>query len=283
MSILDKILNVKASNLNRLSAEDITRLEKLHTDFLAVAADHDIWEMIIRSKLEERFAGHYTWGSRRWNTEHLSPQIDVEGMDNAFAGKFFMPTDAFNELMGERKELVDCYRDAVVEHFTDTYELELRGYAQDEALNELIQKHRHYEPIVDWIFSKLPTGSLAEYAQFTILETFRSNLLDTTITLEKNRLNFAKFKPFGYGTAYSNKKTSDAFFKAIGLFDTGSLTPMYGTLPLESYPEHYEPYQMNGSKLQSIRFYKNGKGTMYFVDGAAANEFISFFSVKITG
>jgi hypothetical protein len=282
MSILDKILNVKASNLSRLSEADTAHLEKLHRDFLAVCADHDIWEMVIRSKIEERFAGHYEWKSTRWNNAFLSPVIDIEGMDNTFAGKFFQPTDAYTELMGERKELLDCYRDAIVEYFVDTYELELRGYAQDEALANAFSKARHYEPVIDWIFAKIPTGSLSEYAQFAILETFRSHVLDTTITLEKNRLTFNKFKPFGYSTANSNKRTSDAFFKAIGLFDTGTLTPMYGTLPLDSYPEHYEPYQMNGSKLQSIRFFKNGKGTMYFADGAAANEFVSFFSVKLS-
>lgn len=281
MSILDKILNVKASNLSRLSAADIAHLDKLHTDFLAVSADHDIWEMIFRSKLAERFGKHCTWSNRRWNSKHALPHIDVEGMENTFAGKFFSPTDAFSDLMGERSELIDCYRDAILEYFTDTYELDLPRFDNEKVIADF-EKARHYEPIVDWIFACVPTGSLMEYAQYKALESFRNNVLDTTITIEKNRLNFAKFKPFGYGTAYSNKRVSDAFFKCIGLFDTGTLTPMVGTLPLDSYPQHYEPYLMNGSKLQSIRFFKNGKGIMYFTDAAALNEFVSFFSVKIS-
>lgn len=281
MNLLDKILSVKASNITRLTAADVAHLDKLHNDYRQVSADHDIWEMVLRSKLEERFKGHYEWKSTRWRNKFLSPVIDIEGMDNTFAGKFFQPTDAYDSLMDERAELIDCYRDAILEYFNDTYELDLR-MSDSDPVRDAFTKTPGAAHIVDWIFSKVSVASLSEYATHKAMETFRTNVLDTTITLEKNRLNFKRFQPFGYGGVGSDRRRTEAFVKCLGLFETGSLTEMYGTLPTGGYVSHYEPYQMNGSKIEAIKFFKNNKGIIYFTDAAAANEFISFFSVQIS-
>jgi hypothetical protein len=71
------------------------------------------------------------------------------------------------------------------------------------------------------------------------------------------------------------------FYKLLSYFDNGSLsrTP-FNTIDLDNIhlSDVYRPVGL--TKLEGIRFYKNGKLTLYFIDKATAEQFLNFIQAE---
>lgn len=280
--LINKILAVAKTNVQRIPAEDLAFLDGLQSDFDKVSREHDIYEMIFRSKLEESYSGHYKIERRRsWSGNgNLEVEINDAGLTNNFSGQLFLPSEPLEKLFELRDELFNEFLSQIIAYFNLSYELDIEK--NDTILKELV-KARHYTPVIDWIFTQVPAAGLKEQALTNLMEGFRIYLHGKAIKAEKSRLVFKQLKVCGYSKLDDKDKTFKQFFGALGYFETrepGSM--LTGNIPIGQYTDYSTVYELGGEKIKQIKFYQNGKGQLYFDTPVSLDEFVQFFNIKLT-
>lgn len=272
MEVINKILNVKKSNTARLSAADITELNRYQDWFNEQNGKLDRWEMLFKFELESQYPGNWKIEKSRWGS--ISLTVDQPLSENEFLDHEFNPEDAIVAITDQRDGLQKAFVFHILAYLKETYQLD--RFDDTDEIERMAKTIYTYEPVIDYVFSIVPHASLNDAAVSAMIKKFYSLIYGkTTATLDKNKIQFPKL------SFYRFERSNDDFmnfFTVLGYFETGQVdAPLFGKeIVIGSYKQS-QTYQLGGAKITSVRFYQNGKAILYFADEIQANKFYNLF------
>lgn len=266
--VIDKILNVKPNNKARLPADDLAEMKRLQAAFDEQNGKLDRWEMLIKFELENLYPGNWKVERTRYSTDLRI----TNDSDNPFSRHEYDPENALDKIFDHRDALKKAFYLEVLSYFRIKYDL---PYFNDGDDDEASKNLYSYEPVIDFIFSKLEHGSLTDAATNAMIKKFYKLIYGKqSATLDKNKIQFPSIGFYRFENSNADFKN---FFEVLGYFETGKVgQPLYGEVTVGDYKQS-KTYQLGGEKITAVRFYQNGKAILYFNDEMNAHKFYNLF------
>lgn len=272
MDVINKIMNVKKSNISRISVNDLAEMTRLQQDFDNQNTKLNRWEMLLKFEIENLYPGGLKIETEEAYPEYPEVSITKPEIESDFSQHEFDPQRTLESVLSIRYKLQKDFWGTILTYFKNTYSLE---YFNDDDYKALVRTTYNYEVVLDHVFTKISTSSLKDAARQKMISNFYKILYGKMpATVDKNKIQFPSLSFWRFET--SNEDFLN-FFTALGFFETGETgTPLYGEIPIGGQKQS-GVYQLQGKKVTSIRFYQNGKAILYFINEAAANEFYNLF------
>lgn len=298
LNLLDKLASINVQPTDKLSKEDKAFLNKLKTNYANVVDQLAAAREVVNIQITANHAeDYYEWDVQDESVNKIGDSEKTWGWDNMFSFKynlkhiirlfFSVKIDALNE---------------IIDYFNTTYSLRL-SHSDYRDLPSFETELLKIDDVVDWVLTQIGGLSLNEMSVKLLKDDFtkvvnnrgtswrnRSHSLVTI--LSNNSLTFPQFISYYQSDRLhwsdSDNRNYNKLLLALLYFEDGSTQLDYDkistTIPYSHTGYRFtftEAYLTKLSKVESLRFYGNGKIIVKFKTATLASEFAAFYSMEL--
>jgi hypothetical protein len=273
--LLSKFKAVSISPLDMIEAKDREFIDKTELEYIDTVAKLNQWKEQLQ-KASDLLPSNDFVQLEKTTYGGLSINKDYEGERTEkkwFNSLLFSPSYAF-KYIADNLQLARAFRNReILEYFNNRYNLQIRD---DHTISFEVKT---VEKVVDYIISRTDGKGLFQKGKENIISNMKHYFRDAI--LEAESITFPGSK---WGSRYGNDtlNNKDTLGEALSLFENDALTMSEDMkIFIDDVRHHGFLYQFAaGVKFKSIRYYKNGKRTIYFADSAASQEFFQLFQYE---
>jgi hypothetical protein len=281
-SILAKIANVTPANDQRITPADLGACQTMQNSYNKIKANLQKWEDVFSIAAKEFYNGQIKVERNPYGDLRLD-YTARHRYDNPHSFDYFDydAVKGWEYIDAKINELREAFVGKVIGYFNDAYNLQI-------DTRELIKnKTENYNTIIDYIFDQTGGLNLKDHGFKTLLHDLHKSLYKKeNVTIERNRVIMAnRYIYEGYSTIdfpynITSKKDFHYLVAAICYFETGELGDYnFFNIPYGREVNFTTPYQLNGEKLDKIKFFKNNKVIAYFKTEQQAQDFYNMFEL----
>ncbi len=282
--ILSKILGAKKTNNQRIAQADVTFCTALDASYKAVTAQLTQWKKYLSKDIETNWKGLY---SKKENYRGECYELHKNAYKTELDQYRYFPGEELLQVQRNLKEVKAKYASEIMDYFRNAYDLHFTF--PDDKLKSFVD----YNDVIDHIFTVLPVPSLNDMQEYNLREEFRNWIeYKNRVEVEGSRVNILRTYMLNhrsyttdaqeqYEINKDSRSSYQTLFKGLSLFENGSSDDMVKADTHEvRFCNFTTKYKIWGKKVEYIKFYKNGKVTLYFVDVTAAQEFHDFYNLS---
>lgn len=273
--LLSKFKAVKVSPLDMIDGQDRQFVETIDAEYINVIAQLNQWKEHLEKVSELLPKNDFVhlektnYGGLRVEKDHSGERTEKKW----FNSLLFSPVYAF-KYIADNLELARAFRNRdIVEHFNKRYNLEI----PDD--NNISFDLETIERVIEYIFSRTGGKGLFQKGKENNISSMKHYFKEPVLESESITFPASRYGSRWPENQLSNKNTLG---EALSLFENDALSMSEEMMAFIDGVSHagtlyqYAP----GIKFKSLRYYKNGKRTIYFADSAAAQEFFQLFQYE---
>lgn len=288
MNLLSKIQSVKVENTVNLPEADKNYCEKTHNQYLENLSELNKWRKSLMSLLQENGNPDFIVYETRYNNNEKSVYENTSKLDtsNPFEGNRFSILYGIKKLDKLEKNSIFIFVRNIFSYFNKTYNLDLPVY--DTYWDFELTTDITTDFLITYIQNKIGSFDFTSIGIENLKEEFRKTIWwEDKIKIQKNKLIIGDYIRYGSSWDMSYKFRFDMkhhdIRKALFFFESKNLSFDIDLdfMPNDQYIDFTEIYSWAGlKKLKGIKFFKNGKIEIQFIDENIAQEFYDFFELK---
>ena len=273
--LLSKFKAVKVSPLDMIDAQDRQFVETIEAEYINVIAQLNQWKDELE-KISALLPKNDFVQFEKTNYGGLRVEKDYSGEKTEkkwFNSLLFSPLYAF-KYIADNLELARAFRNReIVEHFNKRYNLEIPDNNNTSFDLETIER------VIEYIFSRAGGKSLFQKGKENNISSMKHYFKEPVLESESITFPASRYGSRWPENQLSNKNTLG---EALSLFENDALSMSEEMMAFIDGISHAGTlYQYTpGIKFKSLRYYKNGKRTLYFADNAAAQDFFQLFQYE---
>jgi hypothetical protein len=269
--LLEKIVSTKSSSMDLLSSEDRSFIEKQEALLAKLTSQLNAWKVIMDKGAADLPSSPLVHLNKEWGNWRASKNVfhdiqrhkKVEWAD----ASMFSPAYAqayINEMLEFAPHRMVT---EIIGYFNVTYNLNVSPLPQEYKPNA--------EEALEWVMRCQRGMSLQDArTEATIAEL---QLQFPSVSIEGNKLTIPASKRW----TYDSLRGRTAITKSISLFENGHIQDESITSFFKSVEKPNELYTSTTTdKFKSVRFYKNGKTELKFINSEAAKDFYAGLRLK---
>lgn len=303
MDLLDKLNKIEVKASDTISQEDREFVTKLETDYLDTVKQLKNSIEILQSLVEtnnKEVEDLYTIEEKnykeRFQLTKKSYHFDHETILKAYGFSFKSSIlQCYNSLESAKNVFIRN----VISYFNKTYSLKIDAdvYSDRCKLNNWNKREVVFlEEVVEYVNSQLNGLNLKQAGIDLLIENFTSTVTyragwATKNKVSKNTISFPDFMYYGesYVSVDVKRLRYDdtrywALLRAIVYFESGLTKEYCFNSKLAGFYNNmdfvFEPIEVYGEKIESVRFFKNGKVELKFTSQTHLQEFIKIFKIQ---
>lgn len=291
MSLLDKFESVLVRIEDQLSPADLLYCQQEEEHYKHAMNQLYAEEKMLREYLVIENSSY--WGIHDIESKSMEPWVTKSDTysstpEQEKRQKFydsFKYTSAFGIVATYklREKLREAFVKRIVDYFTKKYLLEIGEVNADELPGEI-----GWLVLIEKIKEKL--GGLLDFRGGAVdqaFQDFRESISWLTPVVSGTIITVDRYWYWGRGSSHefsrwgSDTTKLQSLDKAISVFELEEVRPKYAFAYLEGTKCRFEwEAPLNGEKVDSIKFFKNGKMQLKFKDSFLAQQFYARFQLS---
>lgn len=288
MDLLNKIQSVKVENTVNLPEADKNYCEKIHNQYLENLSELNKWRESLTLLLQENGNPDFIVYETRYNNDKKSVYQNTSKLNksNPFESNRFSILYGIEKLDNIEENSILIFVRNIFSYFNETYNLDLPVY--DKYWDFELTKEINTNFLIKYIQNKIGSFDFTSIGIENLKEEFRKTIWwQDKIKIQKNKLIFGDYIRYGSSWDMSYKFRYDMkhhdIRKALFFFESKNLNfdIDLNFMPNDQYIDFTEIYSWTSlKKLKGIKFFKNGKIEIQFIDENTAQEFYDFFELR---